>query len=100
MKIRQSELLALADEVSGKDFLSTLNPEWSKVILSKDLVFMGHSFGGITALASVASCKQAVALVVMDPWFYPHLNSGVTLKTADHQKSLIMMSEYFGPSVK
>ena len=99
VKIRQNELLALADEVMSKSFLSALNTEWSKVTLSQDLVFMGHSFGGITALASVANCKKAKALVVMDPWFYPHLNSGVTLKTADHQKSLIMMSEYFAPAV-
>jgi hypothetical protein len=82
VKIRQNEMLALADEVMSKSFMSTLNSEWAKVTLTQDLVLMGHSFGGITALASVASCKKAKAVIVLDPWFYPHMNS--TLKTSDH----------------
>ena len=82
VKIRHYELLALADGVMRKSFLTTLNSECTKVTFSQDLVFMGHSFGGITALASVASCERAKALVVLNQWFYHKVNSGVSLKTA------------------
>jgi hypothetical protein len=35
----------------------------------------------------------------MDPWFFPHMNDR-TLKSADHQKSLIIMTETWPNEVK
>jgi hypothetical protein len=32
---------------------------------------MGHSFGGITVLGASARCRKAVAIIAMDPWFFP-----------------------------
>lgn len=44
------------------------------------------------------NCKQAKAVVGLDPWFYPH--SKDTIGAADHQKLLIVMTEKFPGAVK
>jgi dipeptidyl aminopeptidase/acylaminoacyl peptidase len=53
-------------------FLGTIDPLWSKSVLDDKLVLMGHSFGGITVLGAAENCKQAKAVISLDPWFFPH----------------------------
>ena len=60
---------------------------------------MGHSYGGITALGASAKCKLANAVIALDPWFFPHLQDD-DIATADHQKSLIVMTEHFDSDIK
>ncbi len=59
---------------------------------------MGHSFGGITVLRAASLCKHAVAVVGLDPWFYP--GNRDIIGAADHQKLLIVMTEKFPNEVK
>jgi alpha-beta hydrolase superfamily lysophospholipase len=59
-------------EVMKKGFLSTITPEWKSSTLTNKLVLMGHSFGGITVYGAAENCKAAVAIVGIDPWFWPH----------------------------
>jgi dienelactone hydrolase len=66
--------------------------------LSKDLVIMGHSFGGISVLGAAADCEPAKAVIALDPWFYPHVKDSIN--AADHQKSLVVMTERFPIFVK
>ena len=92
VKIRENEVLALADEIMSRDFMKYVSLEWKTNTLSRDLVLMGHSYGGITVLAVAADCKHAKAVITLDPWFYPYMENN-NIGAADHQKSLILMTE-------
>lgn len=59
---------------------------------------MGHSFGGISVLGAASDCIPAKAVIALDPWFYPRNKDRIG--SADHQKSLIIMTEYFPKAVK
>lgn len=52
VKMRENEILCLCDEVMKPGFLETLCLDWKHFRLTKDLVLMGHSFGGITSLGA------------------------------------------------
>lgn len=73
--IRENEILCLADEIMAAGFLKSVSIDWSKAKLTKQLVLMGHSFGGITVLGAAKDCTHAVAVVGLDPWFFPHLEN-------------------------
>jgi alpha-beta hydrolase superfamily lysophospholipase len=92
VQVRENEILALADEIKDKDFGRSLSIEWTKVRLTDDLILMGHSFGGITAMGAVADCIHASAVIAFDPWYLPKL--GVTFGSSD-KKSLLVFSETF-----
>ena len=70
--IRENEILCLADEVMAPGFLRSISLDWSEAKLTEQLVLMGHSFGGITVLGAAKDCSHAVAVVGLDPWFFPH----------------------------
>jgi hypothetical protein len=70
--IRENEILSLSDEVMAAGFLRSVSIDWTDARLTKQLVLMGHSFGGITVFGAAKDCKHAVAIVGLDPWFFPH----------------------------
>jgi platelet-activating factor acetylhydrolase len=80
--IREHEVQSFANEVTKSGFLGTIAPEWSKSSLTDQLVLMGHSFGGITVYGAAKDCRQAKAIIGIDPWFYPH--SKDKIGAADH----------------
>jgi predicted alpha/beta hydrolase family esterase len=55
---------------------------------------IGHSFGGITVLGASADCKEAQAVISIDPWFYPKKEE-TPLGASDHQKVCVVLSELF-----
>ena len=59
VKIRENEVLALADEIMSRDFMKSVSLEWKTNTLSRDLVLMGHSYGGITVCAAAADWGNA-----------------------------------------
>jgi predicted dienelactone hydrolase len=71
--IRENEVLSLADEIMSQSFPPSVSEDWSdkKATFSKNLVLMGHSFGGITVLGAAKDCNHAVAIIALDPWFWP-----------------------------
>ena len=71
-------------------FLRSISLDWSRAKLTKNLVLMGHSFGGITALGAAKDCSHAVAVVGLDPWFFPHKDDQIGAR--DNQKTLIIMT--------
>ena len=80
IKIRENEVLALSDEVMKLGFLKTISLEWHQAKLSRNLVLMGQSFGGITVLGASADCEHAKAVISLDPWFFPKLNDKLTTR--------------------
>jgi len=56
IKIRENEVLCLADEVMSLSFLKSISLDWKDVKLTRQLVLMGHSFGGITVLGAAKDC--------------------------------------------
>ena len=50
--------------------------------LTEDIILMGHSFGGITALGASSLCPKAKATIGLDPWFFPHKEDNI--KCGDH----------------
>lgn len=59
------------------------------------LVVSGHSFGGITALASAARDTRIKAILTMDPWYYPYTDRMEKLKIQKPIPILINLSESF-----
>lgn len=49
-------------------FLRSVSIDWSKCELTRDLVLMGHSFGGATVMGAVGDCPHAAAVIALDPW--------------------------------
>lgn len=83
VKLRENEMLALVEEVMQPGFVGSVSLDWkNKVKLTSDLVILGHSFGGITALGAAKDCDAAKAVCVMDPWFWPKKDE--TFGAADH----------------
>ena len=72
MAIRENEVLCLSDQVMAPGFLKSISLDWKDAKLTRQLVLMGHSFGGITVLGAAKDCKHAVAIISLDPWFFPH----------------------------
>ena len=72
VSIRETEIGQLAAEIMRPGFLSSIFSEWTNSTLTDQLVLMGHSFGGISVFGAAKLCKQAKAIVGIDPWFYPH----------------------------
>jgi alpha-beta hydrolase superfamily lysophospholipase len=92
-------MLALVEEVVQPGFVGSVSLDWkNKVKLTSDLVILGHSFGGITALGAAKDCDAAKAVCVMDPWFWPKKDE--TFGAADHQKTFIVMTEHFPKFLK
>jgi hypothetical protein len=82
------------------DFLTkSFGKKWQYKSLTKDLVLMGHSYGGTTALGSADKCFQAKAVIGLDPWFFPYAGDK-GLKTGDYQECLIVMTEHFPVEIK
>jgi hypothetical protein len=97
--IRENEILSLADEIMSPKFPISVSEDWGdrNATFSKNLVLMGHSFGGITVLGAAKDCKHAAAIIALDPWFWPHCND--VIGAADNQKVLMVMSEHFPAAV-
>jgi pimeloyl-ACP methyl ester carboxylesterase len=55
-KVRSKELRGCVKEVTSAPFLKAFGTEWKNVKLSGEVVLMGHSFGGITALTAAQDC--------------------------------------------
>ena len=56
------------------DYFLTNNLEFSRNISldMKTLTVMGHSLGGLTAIATAAKDKRIKATCAVDAWFYPY----------------------------
>lgn len=54
---------------------------------------MGHSFGGVTALAVADMGPKIKASIAMDPWFFPHYKDNITIDNGC--QSMIIMSDMF-----
>jgi predicted dienelactone hydrolase len=52
VKLREKEILSLVKEFTSHNFLQNFGLDWKFVELSKNVVLMGHSYGGITALGA------------------------------------------------
>ena len=82
--MRENDVIQVAKEIMEVDFLTkSSGKKWQYKKLTKDLVLMGHSFGGITALGAADKCFQAKAIVGLDPWFFPY-NGEEGLKSGDY----------------
>ena len=73
--------------------MRSLSIDWSKCELSRDLVLMGHSFGGVSVLAAAGNCPHAVAVIALDPWFHPRV--GEDIGAGAKAKILIIWSHNF-----
>jgi len=99
-KMRENDAIQVAREIMEPNFLtSTFGKRWQYKSLTKDLVLMGHSFGGITALGAADKCFQAKAVIGLDPWFFPYAGDK-GLKSGDYQETLIVMTENFPKEIK
>ena len=56
VKIRENEILCLTDEVMAHGFMKSVALDWKDARLTRQLVLMGHSFGGITVLGAARDC--------------------------------------------
>ena len=54
VKIREQEMQTVAKEFTQPSAYNGFGTDWKTVKLSSDIIFMGHSYGGITALGAVA----------------------------------------------
>lgn len=93
VKMRENEILSLAEEITHPEFLESICLDWKHNSLAGPLVLMGHSFGGISALGALFDCSEARACCVMDPWFKPHRED--QLCQNEFQNTLIVMTERF-----
>lgn len=52
--------------------LKSFGPDWAQASFSGKLVLLGHSFGGITMLASAMRLLDMDPYIIaMDPWMFP-----------------------------
>ena len=68
----------------------------------EELVLMGHSFGGITAMMVAAMCadnEQPRACLTMDPWLFAHSDDFDSGKFSLKCPMQIVNSEDFHPAV-
>lgn len=56
IKIRENEMISVVNEITSHRWAKVLGTTWENVTLTKDLVLMGHSFGGMTALGASSKC--------------------------------------------
>lgn len=93
VKIREKEVNAVVAEITKPWILASFGPDWKPAQFTDNLVLMGHSYGGITALGAAEQCQKAKAIVALDPWFFPHYQDEI--KAADSQQTLVVMTEDF-----
>lgn len=70
--IRESEILALIQEMSDPKFLAQFNFGAEIKLDLENIVIAGHSFGGMTALSSAEMFPNVKASILLDPWFYTY----------------------------
>jgi len=69
--IREREMIALIDEIfDSQTLLKKLNFPDSVKIDQYRLIGAGHSFGGMTAIATASLDSRIKALITLDPWLY------------------------------
>ena len=66
--------------------------KWKDVRLTSDLVLLGHSFGGITALGVAATCDEVKAVIALDPWFFSHMFDKIG---CGDKKFMVVLTEHF-----
>ena len=73
IKIRESEISAVIDEISEEGFLQNKLgfPDRVRLDMSK-LIVSGHSFGGGTTLGVTAADSRVTASIPSDPWLWPY----------------------------
>ena len=77
--------MSIIDQLHTPAFLKELGFEKAKVD-TNNIIVMGHSFGGITALGAIVEDKRIRSAIGLDPWFFPHyqeLNDGWGVKSQD-----------------
>jgi platelet-activating factor acetylhydrolase len=69
---REKETISLIDEISDSDkFLAKIFGIDHKLKLDfNNLILMGHSFGGMTAVSVAREDKRVKMLATLDPWLY------------------------------
>lgn len=72
IKIREEDVIQLAHEIYEPNRFAQFGSDWKGLKLSENLIFYGHSFGGITALSAATKCEKVKAIVSLDPWFFPY----------------------------
>ncbi|EAR90798.1 platelet-activating factor acetylhydrolase (macronuclear) [Tetrahymena thermophila SB210] len=76
---RQMQVENLLKVVSNKDMMAKLF-EQEVNLDTNNIVLMGHSFGGVTAVQAGMENKKFKAIIGLDPWLYPQKDSVLTKK--------------------
>jgi len=71
VKVRESEMKLLIDEVCSKEYLKTLGFSDRACLDTSKLVMAGHSMGGATALRVGHSDPRVSCVLTHDPWLFP-----------------------------
>lgn len=65
--------------------------------MTENAVVMGHSFGAITVLGSIANIPEAKAGISLDPWFFPHKEDQIS---CGDKKVVVCMTENWDHEIK
>ena len=91
VKKRENNVKLLIDEIFQDNYLQEKLNFPAGVTLDKEKLAMnGQSFGGITCIGAAVNDERIKVCIPMDPWFFPHKDSEVTLPSTP---TLVICSE-------
>lgn len=95
--IREKEMAAVVKHVTTQGIFEHFGQDWKEVKMTDNVVVMGHSFGAITVLSSIANIPEAKAGISLDPWFFPKKEDKIS---CGDKKVVVCMTENWDHEIK